>query len=157
MTWKDIMVRDLKIVQHHRLRRGPFSQVHRQIRGSSYVVNSPLQVLAISSPKIPKRKGKVPFIIQFHGVLSHVIGKLPFGKGSCRITSGQGSLKRGRGLVLPQFDVPGFFDSPWEALPSLRVRSGQKMGEEGKEGKKRELQLVWKNEKKSSLKYGFTG
>ena len=28
-------------------------------------------------------------------------------------------MQQGRALVLPQLDMPGLIDSPWEALPSL--------------------------------------
>lgn len=50
----------------------------------------------------------------------------------------------GRGLVLPQPNVPGFVASPGEALPFLRI--GQGRGEK-KEGRKGVLWLICKIKK----------
>lgn len=50
---------------------------------------------------------------------------------------------RGRSLVLPQLDIPGFVDSPWEAYPFWGVDGGLGGGEQEEE-REEELWLVCK-------------
>lgn len=61
------------------------------------------------------------------------------------------NFDEGRDLVLPQLNVSGFVDSPWEILHFLRSECGwvAEEVEEGQERREGELCLICKINKKS--------